>query len=63
MEGPLQCINCERLFVGPAWFVSIESSDRGTLGWYIDRHGTRGTRCPNRRSRLIRYVGEHPLRG
>jgi len=39
----LQCNECGHQFVGQAWFVSVESSDRGTVRWNLDRGGRRVT--------------------
>lgn len=55
-QAKLQCNNCEQQFVGLAWFVSIESPARGTLGRNIDTDGTRGAMCPSCGSELIRYI-------
>ncbi len=43
----LHCNACGHQFVGRAWFVSIETSDLGTVEWNIDTNATRGIRCPN----------------
>jgi DNA-directed RNA polymerase subunit RPC12/RpoP len=51
----LQCNECGHKFVGRAGFVSIESSDLGTLGWTQDTGGTKGNRCPQCGSGLIRF--------
>ncbi len=40
--------------MGWVWFVSVESSDRGTLGWNIDRDATRDVRCPNCGRRTVK---------
>jgi hypothetical protein len=56
----LQCNNpkCKHLFVGLAWFVSIESSDMRTIGWNLDREGARGNRCPQCGSQVIRVLDD-----
>jgi hypothetical protein len=57
-EVKLACNMCETQFVGPVWCVSIESSDRGTLGWVPDRDAAVSHICPNPqcRSKLIRVM-------
>ncbi len=42
----LHCNACGHQFVGRAWFVSIETSDRGTIGWVPDKGGTVGKQLP-----------------
>ena len=48
----LQCNVCGHQFVARAWYVSIETKNRGTIGWVQD--STNGARCPSCGSALTR---------
>jgi hypothetical protein len=52
-RAKLHCNNCGHDFEGLAWFVSVESSDRGTLGW--NEESAIGTRCPACKSNLVGF--------
>jgi DNA-directed RNA polymerase subunit RPC12/RpoP len=56
MPAKLQCNNCGNEFQERARFLSIESSDQGTVGWAPERDATRGIRCPACGSDLLRVV-------
>ncbi len=53
----LECNSCGHQFVGRARFVSIETSDRGTVGWNPDRDDARGNICPRCGSEFVRVLG------
>jgi hypothetical protein len=53
MLAKLQCNSCGHPFEDEAWFVSIESEERGTIGWNQD--STEGVTCESCGSRFIRF--------
>ncbi len=54
----LQCKECGRQFMGLAWYLSIETVDRGALEWILDNDPTRENRCPQCGSPALRVLHE-----
>ncbi|MDP9486419.1 MAG: hypothetical protein M3Q49_11680 [Actinomycetota bacterium] len=51
-QAGLRCNNCGNEFLGMAWYASIETPDRGTIGWNKDKPAAR---CPSCGSNLTGF--------
>ena len=61
MWAALRCYGCGRQFEDRARFLSIESSDEGTVGWGPATDGAMGIRCPECGSERIGFAQTRPL--